>query len=339
MTPTVAQYWHRTTGNYVQCTLCPHHCTIAPGHRGLCGVRENRDGTLISLNFSVACSLNLDPIEKKPLHHFFPGSRIISVGTYGCNLACPWCQNFTISKEFSPHSLRPNLSPDLLLRELDKLARRDLHEMCGVSYTYNEPTVWFEFIMACAPRVRERGLKNVLVTNGYISPEPLNDLLKFVDALNIDLKSFDDEFYRRYCRGELAHVLSTIRTAARYAHVELTTLVIPTLNDDPALFTAMQEWILAHLGPDVPVHLSRYMPMYKCELPPTPLATLERAAHILREKLHYVYLGNVSSPQNTLCRTCGACLVQRHGYDVSLLALNAQGSCSKCGTPAPIVMR
>lgn len=333
-----AQHWQRTTGETVQCGLCPHGCVIAPGRRGLCGVRENRGGTLVALNYGVACSANLDPIEKKPLYHFFPGSQIVSIGTYGCNLACPWCQNYSISKEFSLQALRPNLTPEALLRIVDEHARGGVRAMCGVAYTYNEPTVWFEFVMACAPLVRQRGLKNVLVTNGFIAPAPLMELLPYVDALNIDLKAFDEGFYRTHCRAQLAPVLHTIRTAAQHAHVELTTLVIPTLNDAPEQFVAMRAWILENVGADVPVHLSRYTPMYKCSLPPTPQATLERAAHILREKLHYVYLGNVGAPQHTRCAHCGACLIERRGYLTEIRALTPQGHCAQCGARASIVL-
>lgn len=333
-----AQYWYSTSGGAVQCKLCPHACVIAPGRRGICGVRENRAGTLVALNYGVACSAGLDPVEKKPLYHFFPGSQIVSIGTYGCNLACPWCQNYSISKEFSPHALRQNLTPEALLRIVDEHAGGGLHHMCGVAYTYNEPTVWFEFIMACAPLVRQRGLKNVLVTNGFISPAPLQELLRYVDALNIDLKSFDEAFYRTQCRAQLAPVLETIRTAAQRAHVELTTLIIPTLNDAPEQFAAMGEWIVEHVGKDVPVHLSRYSPMYKCSLPPTPAATLERAQHILGAHLPYVYIGNVGAPQRTACVQCGACLVERRGYMTDMPSLTQQGRCAQCGAKAPFVM-
>jgi len=334
-----AQHWHRAHDEVVQCELCPHACIIAPGKRGMCGVRENRAGTLVTLNYGVACSAHLDPIEKKPLYHFFPGSQIVSIGTYGCNLSCPWCQNYSISKEFSISALRPNLTPAALLAAVDEHARGGLRAMCGVAYTYNEPTVWFEFVMACAPLVRARGLKNVLVTNGFISPAPLQELLQYVDALNIDLKAFDDDFYRRHCHARLAPVLQTIRAAVQHAHVELTTLIIPTLNDAPEQFVAMREWIIDTIGADVPVHLSRYTPMYQCSLPPTPHATLERAAHILREKLHFVYLGNIGDAQKTICVQCGACLIVRHGYTTELPSLTSDSRCAQCGAAAPIVMK
>jgi len=322
----------------VHCDLCPHACVIAPGRRGICGVRENRAGTLVTLNYGVACSAHLDPIEKKPLYHFFPGSQIVSIGTYGCNLSCQWCQNYSISKEFSTSVLRQNLTPELLLDAVEGHARgHALHEMCGVAYTYNEPTIWFEMVRACAPLVRARGLKNVLVTNGFISPEPLQELLQYVDALNIDLKALDDGFYRHYCGARLEPVLQTIRSAARCAHVELTTLVIPTLNDQPEQLAALREWIADNVGADVPVHLSRYTPMYKCALPATPVETLDTAAQILREKLHHVYVGNVAGPQDTLCRSCGARVITRRGYHTELTALTAQGTCAQCGAHAGII--
>ncbi len=328
-----ARYWHQTDGTTVQCDLCPHGGTSAHGTMALGGVRENRAGGLFSFNYFGATCSGIEPIQKKPLYHFLPGSGILSLGTFGCNFSCKCCQNYNISKKFpQSHLGAPNFSREEIINSVSQRAKsRDLFSFSGVSYTYSEPTVWPETILDLGPAVRDLGLKNVFVTNGFINPEPLNDLLAFADAFNIDLKALDDEFYRTFCGGRLAPVLETIKTASRRAHVELTTLVIPTLNDSTEHFAKLRDWIAGEIGPDTPVHLSRYYPMYKLSLPPTPPETLYRARDVLSEKLHYVYIGNLGGEQDTRCAQCGALVIERTGYATHLSALNRDGTCSKCG--------
>ena len=330
---TTAAYWHARENGVVQCDLCPHACVIAPGASGMCGVRTNRGGTLVARNFYVASSTGLDPIEKKPLYHFFPGSQILSFGTYGCNLACTCCQNFSIAKEFSPTSLdAPNFSHSRVAEMLNDCGKgHSLLEFCGVSYTYSEPAVWIETVLELAPMVRGKGFKNVLVTNGFVCQKPLDALLEHTDALNIDLKAFDDGFYRKYCGGRLAPVLETIKTAVRRAHVELTTLVIPTLNDSDAHAIELRDWIANETGNSTPVHLSRYFPMYKQTLPATSEGTLQHLHDVLREKLHYVYVGNMGGTQDTRCAHCNALAIRRHGYHTARSGVQDNGTCASCG--------
>ena len=330
---TTAKYWQGTDGGVVHCDLCPHQCTIGPGKTGICGVRENRGGTLIARNYYVASSTGLDPIEKKPLYHFFPGSQILSFGTYGCNLACSCCQNFSIAKEFPRASLdSPNFSRSRVAEMLGDCGKsHSLHEFCGVAYTYSEPMVWIETVLDLAPMVHGKGFKNVLVTNGFVCQKPLDDVLEHTDALNIDLKAFDDGFYRKNCGGRLAPVLDTIKAAARRAHVELTTLVIPTLNDSDKHAIGLRDWIAGETGADTPVHLSRYFPMYKQTLPATSETTLQRIHDLLREKLHYVYMGNVGGHQDTRCAKCNAVAIRRQGYSTRRVGLKENGACAACG--------
>ncbi len=286
----IAKYWHILEDKNIQCNLCPHKCKLLPGQTGICKVRKNRDGELISLNYFVASSIAVDPIEKKPLQNFYPGSKILSLGTYGCNFSCKFCQNYTISKEFSCSRLEnPNLSKEKFLKYLEELDTKNLNNFMGVAYTYSEPTVWAETILELGPIVREMGLKNVIVTNGFINQKPLEEFLKFTDAFNIDLKAFDDEFYKKYSDGKLQPVLETIKTASKKAHVELTNLIIPNLNDSDEHFKKLRDWIAEEIGIETPVHLTSYYPTYKMTLPATPHKTIIRAFKILKEKLVNVY--------------------------------------------------
>ncbi len=283
-------YWHILEGKNIQCDLCPHKCKLSLGQIGICKVRENREGELVSLNYFVASSMAVDPIEKKPLHNFYPGSKILSFGTYGCNFSCQFCQNYTISKEFSPSRLEtPNLTKEFFVKNLEELDTKNLNDFVGVAYTYSEPTVWAETILELGPIVRSMGLKNVIVTNGFINPKPLEDFLEFTDAFNIDLKAFDDDFYKKYSDGRLQPVLETIKTASKKAHIELTNLIIPTLNDSDEHFVKLRDWIAEEVGIETPVHLSSYYPTYKMNLPRTPPETIIRAHKILKEKLVNIY--------------------------------------------------
>jgi pyruvate formate lyase activating enzyme len=263
-----ASYYKLSDEKNIRCFLCPHQCLIPEGKTGFCGVRRHQGGKLYALNYSRVASLALDPIEKKPLYHFHPGSFILSAGTIGCNLSCLFCQNWSISKEVAAPT-QPVTS-----RELVRQAQKQ--NSLGIAYTYNEPFIWFEFVLETARMAREAGLKNVLVTNGYVSPEPLKEILPLIDAANIDIKSIRDEFYKSHCSGRVDEVLETVKTMCRSCHVELTNLLIPTLNGDK-----------------VPLHFSRYFPCYKMTIPSTPLDTLYRAEAIAKKKLKYVYLGNI----------------------------------------------
>jgi pyruvate formate lyase activating enzyme len=280
-----AQFWKPMDGGSVQCLLCPHLCRIKDGATGICGVRRCQDGKLYTENYGRVASVALDPIEKKPLYHFHPGEFILSAGTVGCNLSCLFCQNRSISKQVATPT--EAITPAGLVR----LAKE--RRSFGIAYTYNEPFIWYEFVKEAAALARQAGLANVLVTNGFVSPEPLKELLPFIDAANIDLKSIRDKFYQEVCGGRLKPVLETIKTMASTCHVELTNLVIPTLNDSEEDLGALVDWVFENLGPDVPLHFSRYFPCYKMTQPPTPVETLRRAGVIARRKLKNVHLGNI----------------------------------------------
>ncbi len=280
-----AQYYETLPGMRVHCRLCPHGCRISDGEKGLCGVRVNKSGRLYSANYGRAASVALDPIEKKPLYHFHPGEAILSVGTIGCNLACSFCQNWTISKQID--------TPTQAVDSAELVAYAQRLKSFGIAYTYNEPFIWYEFVRETAQKARAQGLENVLVTNGYVNLEPLEEILPYIDAANIDLKSIRDAFYRKMCAGSVAPVLETIRTMAAACHVELTNLIVPGANDSDEDIRDLVEWIATHLGPDVPLHFSRYFPCYKLTTPPTPITTLQRAEAIARQKLKHVYLGNI----------------------------------------------
>ncbi len=280
-----AIFYKNTGGTTVQCFLCPHLCTIREGSTGFCGVRANKGGKLYTANYGRVASVALGPIEKKPLYHFHPGSFILSAGTVGCNLSCLFCQNWSISKE--AQSPTEGMSSRALVDKAKEL------DSFGIAYTYNEPFMWYEFVLETAKLAKSAGLKNVLVTNGYVNPEPLNELLPYIDAMNIDLKAIRDGFYKKVCSGRVAPVLETIKTSAKSCHVELTNLIIPTLNDSDEELAELVGWIYDNVGESVPLHFSRYFPCYKMNLPPTPLQTLKKAEEIARKKLKHVYLGNV----------------------------------------------
>lgn len=327
-----AQYWSRTATGSIRCELCPHHCVLAEAKTGVCGVRGVRDGELKAMGYGQVSSAAMDPIEKKPLYHFFPGRTIFSVGGWGCNLACVFCQNWGISQRVEAGGRA--LDPEAVVQQA--LA----HASVGVAYTYNEPLIGIEFVGDCARLARERGLANVLVTNGYVNPEPASELLPWIDALNIDLKSMDDAFYRKRCRGAVEPVKAFAVQAIRAGcHVEITNLIIPGLNDDDRLFESLAAWMKASLGEGVPLHFSAYHPDYHLEAPPTPVKTLQRAYGIARRHLRYVYMGNVmtSEGQNTLCPGCGATLIARAGYHTELRGIRA-GVCGSCGRRAEVVM-
>lgn len=324
----VAAHWH-ADGDAVRCELCPHRCRISEGKAGICRVRENRGGNLYALTYGMVAAAAMDPIEKKPLYHFHPGAAILSIGSVGCNFRCGFCQNYHLV--LGQASLGPAGIPALVqtAREAGSV---------GIAYTYNEPLIWFEFVMDCAMAFRKAGMVNVLVTNGFIYPEPLSELLPLVDAMNIDLKSMDPEFYRKNCGGTLDPVLDTIRTAARSVHVEVTSLLVTGENDSDGAIRQVVDFVAA-TDPEIPLHFSRYFPHHRFTAPPTPPDRLESAFRIAREKLPYVYVGNYHLPgsEDTKCPGCGAVAVRRKGYSASAEGLLGN-RCASCAATLRFVV-
>lgn len=283
----LAMYFNKIEDLKVHCYLCPHNCVIKPGGLGACRARKNIDGELYSLNYAKIASVALDPIEKKPLYRFYPGKLILSAGTFGCNLKCSFCQNWSIAHQ-NPQTM--DAEPSGLVEKAVKLMESG---NIGIAYTYNEPSIWYEFVYDTAKLAKEKGLVNVLVTNGFISREPLMNILPFVDAMNIDVKAYTAKFYSEICKGTLENVKETVELAAKSCHVEVTTLVIPDLNDTLEEIDEMSKW-LAGISPEIPLHLSRFFPNYEMkDRPATPVETLSRARDKAREYLKYVYMGNV----------------------------------------------
>ncbi len=322
--------------NKVVCTLCPHNCLIREGERGLCKVRVNKNGKLITLVYNKVSALHFDPIEKKPLYHFYPGKQILSVGSFGCNFKCPFCQNDSISQTFPEEAAGGRIiTPEQIVEEAQSLPNN-----IGIAYTYNEPITFYEYMSDCAQEAHSQGLKNVVVSNGFINEAPLKKLLPFTDAFNIDLKAFNNTFYRKQAKGELKPVLDTIQTIVQAGkHLEVTFLVIPGLNDDPEEFTNMVRWIAEKAGSKVPLHISRYFPAYKQINPPTPVSTLENFYTIATGILDYVFLGNVSFPDksDTFCPGCGKVLIKREGYRIHKNKYLNGPYCLNCGAETGII--
>ncbi len=321
-------------GNKIRCLLCPRRCLLSEGQVGFCGVRRMEQGELLADNYALCAALQWDPIEKKPLYHFYPGRQILSLGTYGCNLRCSFCQNWSLARG-KPADDTAAITPAEVLAMIQR--RKSPAETAGVAYTYNEPSVWYEFVFDTARLLKEEGYRNTLVTNGYISCEPLQELLPYIDAMNIDLKAFSDSFYEKHCGATRSPVLETVERAAAVAHVEVTCLLIPTLNDSPAEIARLSEW-LAGVDPDLPLHFSRYFPSYQMTLPPTPAETMLMARKIAQEKLNYVYLGNIDLPggSDTLCPQCGALLISRRGYRTRITGLSGN-ICLACGAEISLI--
>ena len=317
----VASYWEKLDDSLVQCRLCPHQCKIRPGQDGICRNKHNQDQVLYAKHYGEVTALAMDPMEKKPLYHFYPGRMIFSVGTQGCNLACSFCQNWHL---WDGDVRADEMSP----ADIVAAARRE--GSMAIAYTYNEPFMSFEYVMAIARLARAEGLKNVMVTNGYYNPEPLEELLPLIDAFNIDLKSIRDDFYRKLCRGRVEPVKRTIERASRRAMVELTNLIVTGENDRDQDFHDLVDWV-AGVSVDIPLHFSAYRPMYKMNNPPTGQDRLLSAYRIARAKLRYVYLGNVSMTegQDSICPHCGTTLVKRTGYQVRMVSL-AGAHCAAC---------
>ena len=322
-----ARFW-KPEGDRIRCQLCPHSCGIAPLRRGICGVRENRDGRLYSMNYGKVSSANVDPVEKKPLFHFHPGSEVFSIGSLGCNFRCLHCQNYTISMaslgEFGTRDMTPEEVCDIALE----------NRCQGIAFTYNEPTIWHEFAYDACKLAKERGLYTVYVSNGFIQQEPLREISTHLDAMNIDIKGFTQEFYKGVCRASLQPVLdATILAHSLGIHIELTYLIIPGKNDSEKEIREFAAWC-SELDPRVPVHFSRFHPDYKMtDAPPTPIRTMEMAKRVGEEEgLKFVYLGNVRIPhgEDTYCPKCGALLIQRDGFTVTSVEPR-DGRCPHCG--------
>jgi pyruvate formate lyase activating enzyme len=323
--------WWEPGEGVVLCHLCPWQCHIKPEKTGVCGVRRNVDGVLRSLNYGRVTSIALDPVEKKPLYHFYPGSQLLSIGTFGCNLKCSFCQNWQISQ--GQPSTQP-LSP----QDAARLAQEyhESHGNLGIAYTYNEPFIWYEYVQDTAPLVHERGLKNVLVTNGMVQPDPLRELLPFIDAMNVDIKFWSKKHYQELCGGPGWQARETVEIAAERCHVEITVLLIPGYNDTEEELENIFSWA-AGVNPRLPTHISRYHPAYRFSAPATPIEALLKAYEIARRHLRYVYLGNVMLPgtSDTECE-CGATLVERSGFYAQPVGLDTQGRCKACGAETAI---
>ncbi len=331
--PHEAQWWEPEPDGRVHCYLCPRHCHIHPGQSGFCFIRVNEGGKLYSLGYGAPAALQVDPIEKKPLNHFLPGTRVFSMGTAGCNMGCFFCQNWDISKSHQDQVHSKHVPPE----DVPRLA---LHHGCdSIAFTYNEPTIWGEYVMDICQAARGFGLKTVMVTNGYITYEAFHDIYDQIDAANVDLKAFTEEFYGKTTLTHLEPVLKTLEWLKNETQVwfEITNLMIPTLNDDPAETKRLADWIVQHLGPDVPLHFTAFHPDFKLrDKPATPPETLHRAREIAREAgINYVYEGNIfSDAANTYCPRCGEALIKRSWHSVLDNRLK-KGACSNCGTKIP----
>ncbi|MEY6432145.1 AmmeMemoRadiSam system radical SAM enzyme [Thioalkalicoccus limnaeus] len=325
------RYWHRLADGRVQCDLCPRACRIQEGQRGLCFVRACEQGEIVLTTYGRSSGFCIDPIEKKPLNHFLPGTPILSFGTAGCNLTCRFCQNWDMSKSRAMDTLADEADPDTLARAAAFFGCR------SVAYTYNDPIIFHEYAIDVAQACHARGIRSVAVTAGYVLAEPRVEFFAAMDAANVDLKGFSDAFYRRQCGAHLQPVLETLEYLVRETRVwlELTTLLIPGENDSTHELEAMTQWVVEHLGPAVPMHFTAFHPDYKLtDRPSTPRATLSRARAIARKNgVRYAYTGNVEDRDGaaTECHRCGLLLIARDGYRITEWHLSATGSCPRCG--------
>ncbi|MBZ0263462.1 AmmeMemoRadiSam system radical SAM enzyme [bacterium] len=323
-------YYSRHSDKII-CEICPIQCKLSEGQVGLCLGREVIDGELITTNYGQLVALHLDPIEKKPLYHFKPGSEILSTGPNGCNLRCKWCQNCDISQ------LKANThyyDPEHLIDQIES------PNTIGIAYTYTEPLMWYEYLRDVMPLVHKIGKVNVLVSNGYISPKPLEDLVPYIDAANIDLKFIDENLYRKYAGCELGVIKKNIeRMVEAGIHVELTHLLVSGLADNPVHTSRLAKWI-ASLDTSIPLHLSRYFPSHKWNNPATSISTLEACYQAAREHLTHVYMGNIQMQdgKDTHCSSCGEILIERSSYHTTLHQLDESGNCKKCGATSTIIM-
>ena len=327
---------YESEGDKVRCLLCPHRCLISDGNHGLCGVRENRGGRLYSLIYGLASSIHPDPIEKKPLFHFMPGTTAISFGSVGCNLKCMHCQNYSISRASPSEQSLTHVTPEDVVRYARDAGAK------SVSWTYNEPTIWHEFTTEASIVAHAAGLKTSYVTNGYISEQPLKELKGVIDAMNIDVKAFREGFYKNVCGGKLAPVLSTCQTALGLGiHVELTYLVIPSYNDSEGEIGDFSSWVRDSLDRSVPVHFSAFHPDFKLkDAHRTPMSTMNRAYEVATKAgLDFVYIGNVHAgdKDNTRCPKCDHLAIRREGFVVERITSDG-GNCARCGTPLNLIV-
>jgi pyruvate formate lyase activating enzyme len=327
-----AAFYEKQDDKSVRCRLCPHNCIIRDGKYGICGVRKNNAGLLNTEIYGRLTAVAMDPIEKKPLYHFHPGSQILSIGTRGCNLKCPYCQNWHISQD--------RLAQTTFYHPEQIISAAVREGSIGIAYTYSEPLIWYEYVKDTAALAREKNLVNVLVTNGFINRAPLEELLPLIDAMNIDLKSFRDETYRTVQKGKLPDVLDTIRLShERGCHIELTTLVVTGMNDDPAEMRGIIDFI-ASVDPAIPWHISRYYPNYRYDRPATDVSFMMKVLEEAEAKLHYVYCGNVPAGgrgHDTRCPSCNTTVIRRSGYHTRIVSMEG-GRCGACGGDLRIVM-
>jgi pyruvate formate lyase activating enzyme len=328
------RYWHRLEDGRVQCDVCPRFCTLHEGQRGLCFVRAREKDQIVLTTYGRSSGFCVDPIEKKPLHHFLPGSGVLSFGTAGCNLSCKFCQNWDISKSREIASLSDEASPDVIAQ-----AAREL-QCESVAFTYNDPTIFFEYAIDVARACHEAGVRTVAVTAGYMCAQPREEFYRHIDAANVDLKAFTEKFYWEITGAHLEPVLDTLVYLKKRTNVwlEITNLVIPGHNDSDEEIGEMSRWVVENLGPDTPMHFSAFHPDWKMrDVPATPASTLSRARRIARAAgARYVYTGNVDDPEgeSTFCHSCGNLLIGRDRYDLTAWSLT-QGRCASCGTSLP----
>lgn len=329
------RYWERLPDGRVRCDVCPRQCVLRDGQRGLCFVRAAQDGGIVLTTYGRSSGFCIDPIEKKPLNHFLPGTPVLSFGTAGCNLTCKFCQNWDISKAREMDRLQDRASPEAIAQAAVETGCR------SVAFTYNDPVIFLEYAVDTAIACHARDIRTVAVTAGYVMPEARREFFAHMDAVNVDLKGFTEDFYHTLCTGHLEPVKETLVYLIQETPVwtEVTTLLIPGQNDSDAELDAMTDWFANALGPDVPLHFSAFHPDYRMrDIPATPVATLTRARAIARRNgLRYVYTGNVHDPDGgtTLCHACGTVLIERDWYDLGRVRLKADGRCPTCGTPCP----
>ena len=329
------KYWHELGDGRVQCDLCPRFCRLHDGQRGFCFVRACRDGEIVLTTYGRSSGFCVDPIEKKPLNHFLPGTPVLSFGTAGCNLGCKFCQNWDISKSREIDTLADAATPEAIALAAKRL------KCSSVAFTYNDPVIFHEYAIDVAQACRAHGIRTVAVTAGEVCPEPRAEFYRHMDAANVDLKGFTERFYREICAGHFEAVLDTLRYLRHETDVwfEITNLIIPGQNDDEGELEAMTRWVVEELGPDVPMHFTAFHPDWRMlDTPHTPPATLKRARSIaLQAGVRYAYTGNIHDPEGgvTSCHACGAELIQRIGYDLTVGELTGDGHCGVCGARCP----
>lgn len=332
----IADYFETLDSKRVSCILCPHNCIIENGKSGFCRVRKNINGVLYSLNYGKISAVNVDSIEKKPLFHFYPGKKILSIGSIGCNLHCSFCQNYEIS-QFNEQQY--SFCKELSLEKIVEYAQKTDGNI-GLAYTYNEPTVFFEYMAECAREIKKKNMLNVSVTNGYIQEKPLKESFEYIDAYSVDLKSFSNKFYKNITGGTLEPVknnLKLIRESGK--HLEIENLIIPELNEETKEFEEMVKWISGELGENTILHINRYYPAYLLKTAPSPESKFIELYKIAKKYLKYVYVGNVETDygQDTFCGKCGNLIIKREGYNIKIEKGNENGKCSKCGEKIFIV--